>query len=623
MMNLGRRAAIAAVLLVTAFLGTPPSTAQAADASPPSWTGPHHLGGGLRSGFVTSVSCGSTASCWAVDGEGNGLHLTKGHWTPGRSIDRHFGALASVSCPTARFCLALGGARSVYRNGHGWSRVAVTHGANLYSVSCTSAHFCLAVGVGVWARWNGRRWVDVHHPTAPISHHSLPADLVSVSCVDPRFCLVLNGHGAVQRYDGHRLRRSVRVVPGQGWLYSRDGDIDCLSRTFCLAASDQRAGASQWAAFDGHRWRHDSLGTMDPPSSVSCSDRRHCAVTFDSTALSWQRGRISARDLGSSLADVSCPASGHCVAVGEGPRSWRYNGTRWHPLTQPLAPVPGPSSFGISCTSPRWCLAVNGAHDWSYDGSTWLRGPDLPAFTEPVTGRQAVSCSAPNACMALANTGELSAYDGSSWSTPFHAPGGWEDVACGAPTFCIAVGHTSTDPGEGSSAVMTWDGTSWSAPQTGGSVLFTTASCPSAALCFIGDDDGGIRTFDGTTMSDVVFSSRGDDGDNALNSLSCASATTCVARGIGENYVVQRDGRWHEAFGPASLTESGDSSCGAEDACLLIGDGTFAAPLMANGIGKVERVAPLGYEPRTPRVSCAGPRFCAALDRGCNIFVRR
>ena len=71
----------------------------------------------------------------------------------------------------------------------------------------------------------------------------------------------------------------------------------------------------------------------------------------------------------------------------------------------------------------------------------------------------------------------------------------------------------------------------WSAPQaTGASYKPTSVSCPSATFCAATDQYGQVLTFNGTSWSaPVTISSPFDPQDDIFGAVSCTSATFCVA----------------------------------------------------------------------------------------------
>src|SRR5207244_2307967 len=84
-------------------------------------------------------------------------------------------------------------------------------------------------------------------------------------------------------------------------------------------------------------------------------------------------------------------------------------------------------------------------------------------------------------------------WDGTSWSvTPSPNPGtkGSElsgGVSCASTTFCVAVGFKSNDGNTFQTLVETWNGTNWSvtpSPNLGdNNDSFASVSCPSATSC--------------------------------------------------------------------------------------------------------------------------------------------
>lgn len=170
---------------------------------------------------MSSVSCPSTATCMAVGGiiDGQDDHQPIAEqwngkaWTflPTPEVPDTSG-LGSVSCPRARACVAVGNAPidegpplplAESWDGTSWKVLpAPPHPdayAQLNSVTCTSARFCIAVGSAcsdshacvpsgksgfraLALRWNGRKWTTLRTPR--------PAgkDLESVSCSSWRAC---------------------------------------------------------------------------------------------------------------------------------------------------------------------------------------------------------------------------------------------------------------------------------------------------------------------------------------------------------------------------------------------------------------------------------------------------
>ena len=94
----------------------------------------------------TSVSCASASFCVAVDGNGDALSYVNGRWSKPARVDPSSG-LSSVSCPTTRFCAAVGSDEALTYDGSSWSSPRTISGQfEFTSVSCPTASFCAAVG---------------------------------------------------------------------------------------------------------------------------------------------------------------------------------------------------------------------------------------------------------------------------------------------------------------------------------------------------------------------------------------------------------------------------------------------------------------------------------------------
>lgn len=125
---------------------------------------------------------------------------------PAGAAAGHRGAsLVAVSCPTATFCLAVGGhsapggRRSLAEewNGKAWRQLASAPGRGLVGVSCTSTRFCM-VTVGRTSKtpesveiFNGRMWRAA----------ARPGGTGAISCASRRLCMVLSGSG-VESWNG-------------------------------------------------------------------------------------------------------------------------------------------------------------------------------------------------------------------------------------------------------------------------------------------------------------------------------------------------------------------------------------------------------------------------------------
>jgi hypothetical protein len=264
---------------------------------------------------------------------------------------------------------------------------------------------------------------------------------------------------------------------------------------------------------------------------------------------------------GALAAGVSCPSSTACVAdgfsyskksmqlLGEG-----WNGRTWS--TQPdAAPVVAAEPAGISCTWAKDCMAVGGrlsggtlAEHWN--GRKWSVVP-----TKHDGELMGVSCPASGNCTAVGtNEGgkALAAHwNGKAWSDESAAsPQGLNllaGVSCAATTDCLAVGTGGTPTSSEldlAPIAEQWTGGKWAAltvpnPAPAGDITeLNSVSCASATNCMAvgdysdqaGDSDTTLAAqWNGTTWAVVTTPSPA--AFSALVSVSCPSASHCIAVG--------------------------------------------------------------------------------------------
>lgn len=357
--------------------------------------------GAAATGWLGSVSCSGSGTCMAVGSHGNSAQPDSARglseewngsrWRVVRVADIHdpYGSeLGAVSCATATSCVAVGEASLVPTgessrplierfNGKAWTEVppaAVPGGSGnwLDAVSCTSAEYCLAVGSEA-LEWNGTRWRRLSLPYRNTEFDT--TQLRAVSCSGSR-CMA-DGTDYVTtsfqsetlkpvalEWDGTSFARTRPVVPAAASGNAILQGISCGSPNDCIATGFGGTGeegppiAERW---NGSRWR---LEPVSLPRQISTAD----------------------------LTGVSCPANGHCVAVGDTPRKHG----RLHPLAEERSrgrwtamPTPriGPRQSilaGVSCSgtgTSRSCAAVGHLER----GGLWL-----PLAEEWSDGRWAV-----------------------------------------------------------------------------------------------------------------------------------------------------------------------------------------------------------------------------------------
>jgi hypothetical protein len=244
----------------------------------------------------------------------------------------------------------------------------------------------------------------------------------------------------------------------------------------------------------------------------------------------------------SQLTGIACPTSTTCFAVGflsvsssgmDKTLIERWNGVRWSVVASPNpAGAKFSRLFGVGCQSASSCFAVGNQY-----------------FPTSRTGKTLIE-----------------RWNGKAWSivTSPNPAAGWADpqlngVSCTATT-CLAVGlvlFTSSNCCK--TFVQRWNGNAWSTvptPNLAGSSYsrLDAVSCTATLVCVAvgmfaanGRPKTLVERWNGTTLSVVASPSHPILGaGDALVSVSCPSATSCVAAG---NYLLGDVGR------PATLVE--------------------------------------------------------------------
>ena len=315
-------------------------------------------------------------------------------------------------------------------------------------------------------------------------------------------------------------------------------------------------------------------------NGVSCTGRSQCTATGVATTrtgknlkplaerwngTSWTVQSTPTTNTGGWLGGtldggVSCTSSTACMAagysysksfarlLGEG-----WNGRRW--TIQPDSkPATGGQPFGISCRWAKDCTAVGQrltgmtlAEHWN--GRTWSA-----QTTKHLGALDSVSCPATGNCTAVGSNSAGKAlaahWNGKSWSDQSVASPQQlnllESVSCTAVQDCVAVGVAGTTSPAISLAPLAehWTGGTWAVlspanPAPGDITELNGVSCTSATNCVaVGDYMDQADTSD-TTLAEqwngtswTVLTTPSPAAFSALVSVSCPSATHCVAVGV-------------------------------------------------------------------------------------------
>lgn len=307
---------------------------------------------------------------------------------------------------------------------------------------------------------------------------------------------------------------------------------------------------------------------------------------------------------------VSCPSKNTCVAVGGTGGSEtmgsaaHWNGTSWTIL--PITGQPTSEFRGVSCTAPDACVAVGSYISADADnlvaakpvvarwnGLAWViqRIPDAPSGA-----LAAVSCTTKNACTAVGwsgGKGLVMRWNGLAWTIQANPqPVGSSTVqllgvSCTSRSSCVAVGDSRSSGGEQALALH-WNGAGW-------------AIQPSPAA-----------------------------PQSSLRGLSCTSADSCTAVGwSGDNtYAARWDGTsWSAQAAPNQAGQRYNRmfavSCASATSCVAAGHyNNPAAPTPAawrwDGSTWTIQTLPLPASAiggQLMGVSCTSATLCTAVGR--------
>ena len=338
---------------------------------------------------------------------------------------------------------------------NGYSQVA--------SISCTSASFCMAVGAygnvrdyqtGLSERWNGSSWVRIANPASLLEGG--PFTLTSVSCANPSFCMAggeVNGtQQLIEEWNGSRWAPSLASPPTSQYPYSVIYSLSCASPSMCMAVGADFAAAidyldgvpiaEQW---DGRSWTAAAAFSEQSEYAgvaVSCPTPVYC-LAIDDPRYAGGGGFV---------------APGHS---GPSPVSMTWDGRAWTTVD-----LPNPSGertymtlASVSCASSTACVAVGsiagGTPDQfppgnnvpftvRWDGRGWAESVTLTSQNN--TRFQAVSCVTPAICVAAGDDNDNPAQSADGFSDVLDVAGSGRVVASTASAGIAldAVGCTSS-----------------------------------------------------------------------------------------------------------------------------------------------------------------------------------
>ena len=312
----------------------------------------------------------------------------------------------------------------------------------------------------------------------------------------------------------------------------------------------------------------------------------------------------------SVLEDVACPSSSSCLAVGTDRYrskgiSQYWNGSEWK-----AAVSVGTELKRVSCPTTTWCMATGSegkAWQLSLAEGSWSQSSKTPPAPEGATsvGLSDVSCTSSSACTVVgvytagSSKPYVARWNGSSWSlqsAPSPSEGTASEamlsVSCSSATHCVTVGKAAKKP-----FVERWNGSEWaiqSAPNPEGATdaNLQSVSCTSESACMaVGYYQGksGVpqalsQRWNGSSWATVASPAPSEEGGVLMRSISCLSASSCVAVGrlfypypsitAEETVVHDWDGaKWtlRTSINPDTFSSLAGVSCSSTTACTAVG----------------------------------------------------
>lgn len=561
--------------------------------------------------------------------------------------------LLGVSCVKASLCIAVGDAPAGEGttplaeswNGSSWTALSIPGPAGatfaeLDAVSCTSASRCVAVGdketkgkqTVLAELWNGSSWKITPTPNPPGRPQS---GLSGISCPARGKCFAV---GRSEKNDSSRAL--AEVWNGSRWAIqtapspARDSlsAVSCQSVTSCLAVGSrlsERWNGKSWSLVKNAR----PPGSAADLNAVSCTKAGPCyavggnsvggadhavAELWNGTMWSVQNVPLTTASKASTLFGVSCPTPVNCTAAGlyadplngERPLAEDFS-IRWQDVSpMPFNGVSGTSLNGVSCVSPRACLAVGtfetatGFESFSegWNGTTW----STRLLAKPkITSIAAVACPAASDCVAVGSIAGAGStrlpvaerWNGATWSVQGPpAPKGatrniLTSISCPAKTSCFAVGVTTSKSGQQRTLAERWNGRSWSItptpnPAGGQEIELDSVSCPSASSCVaVGAMIQGTfaQVWNGKSWkSTAAVPNPKNSAHSLLFGVACPSAGDCIAVGrtIKNSKTIPLAEQWNgrrwapqraAAHGSVISSQLAGVSCTSASACTAVG----------------------------------------------------
>jgi Subtilase family/Peptidase inhibitor I9 len=511
------------------------------------------------------VSCVAASDCFIVGTGGPHLALRwhNGEWST-QETHLHYGALG-ISCVSASDCMSVGGRQIGHWNGKEWTAAdydAAPAGLlELSDVVCAASWSCAAVGsvyhytgfawgtlsYPVAMHWDGKQWSQEAAPKPLIEPEEeegvFGAELLGVSCASAANCSAV----------------------GSQWDYF-------FAPRLPLAERYEYSSAAPAATTDGVgdvKGTSATLhGTVNPKGPLTTYQFEYgLSETYGSTTAGGDVGSGSTDiSVGEAISGLSAGKNYHYRIVatnGEGKAFGKDQtfstcksgeGCTWSTQTTLNPELRTEDTIdGVSCPTTSLCIAVgNNIYAGKGFNEVW-NGTEWKLFNTELGEMKSLSCVSASWCMAVAKDGlsartlKWSTNKGGELPATFSAtsiPAGstlatLSSVSCSSETACTAVGSYFLE-GAYKVLVERWNGTSWSqqsapAPSEGSAQkALQSVSCASSTSCVAVGTAAGkpfAESWNGTSWSILTAPNPSGAKEASLESVSCASSTSCMAAG--------------------------------------------------------------------------------------------
>jgi hypothetical protein len=442
---------------------------------------------------VGTIDCPSAKLCVAVSAGRIISSADPGARRPTWHLVNLARAVSYPSCPSTSFCAGLSGGdvvTSAHPTGgrHAWKIINIDGAARLSNLSCPSARFCLAldslgrVAFSADPGGGASHWYFSAAPSA--------SNLVEVTCASSTLCVARDStKQGVVAITTHPTDGSVAwqdtVVNGA----FVDG-LSCAGPSFCAVSTFRGlvAATCNPAASPPH-WTSASVDGFTQVNDVACASAKLCLAadvagrtftTVDPTGgpSAWHPAIIDGTNV---ISNINCPATTFCAAASsDGDLLTSTDPAGGRPADWQVISVPSGLS-DLSCQTTSFCAGVDGtglltSTDPAGGPSAWHQGSGGTGLTH-------LTCPSPKLCAgtlagSIVTTTDPMASSPHFTSTKFgnnHV----DKVYCPRPSLCVAAGEAelffnSTNPTGGINA---WRVSN--APAIG------LLACPSATECIL------------------------------------------------------------------------------------------------------------------------------------------